>query len=151
MIVKKKIRKDMILHKLKQIEENLILVEENLPSKLEDFLHLGLAKDGIYKKIEFAIENMIDVCSIINSDLALGIPADEDNIITNITKSRIISNLLANKIMVMKGFRNILVHKYGEIDDEHAFENIKQGLGDFTLFIKEIRKFLSKTNKTRKK
>ena len=137
------LRKDIIKHKIKQIEEILILIEENLPKNSEDFLHFGLAKDGIYKKIEFAIENMIDVCSIINSDLALGIPRDEDSIIDNLSKNKVISHSLAEKIREMKGFRNILVHRYGEINDEKAFEDIKKGLDDFVLFIKKIEKFLS--------
>ena len=44
----------------------------------------------------------------------------------------------------MKRFRNILVHKYGEIDDKQAFESIHEGLRDFELFINEIEKFLKK-------
>jgi len=44
----------------------------------------------------------------------------------------------------MKGFRNILIHKYGEIDDEKAYENIKEGLKDFEKIIKEIEGFLEK-------
>lgn len=150
MISKKEIRKDIVLHKIKQIEENLILVEENLPSKFEDFLRLGLAKDGIYKRIEVAIENMIDICSVINSDLALGIPADEDNIIDNLAKNRILLESVAEKLKEMKRFRNILVHKYGEINDEQAFEDIRRGLNDFALFIKEIRRFLGKNLKQKK-
>ena len=148
MTVKKERRKGIILHKLKQIEESLALIEENLPSKLEEFLHLGLVKEGIYKKAEFMVENVIDICSIINSDLALGIPADEDNIIDNLIKKGIISSAIAEKIREMKGFRNILVHKYGEINDEQAFNDINQGMRDFALFIKEIRKFLSKIKVT---
>ena len=33
----------------------------------------------------------------------------------------------------MKGFRNILVHKYGEIDDRKAYQDIKNGLEDFSI------------------
>jgi len=44
----------------------------------------------------------------------------------------------------MKSFRNILAHKYGEINDEQAFESIKEGLKDFEIFINEIEKFLKK-------
>ena len=44
----------------------------------------------------------------------------------------------------MKGFRNILVHRYGEIDDDIAYEEIKNGLKDFEEFEKEIESFLEK-------
>ena len=39
----------------KEIEESLNLVKKHLPSGFEEFLNLGLVKDGIYKKIEFSM------------------------------------------------------------------------------------------------
>jgi uncharacterized protein YutE (UPF0331/DUF86 family) len=126
------------------MEECVNIVKQNLPKNLEDFLKLGLIKDGIYKKIEFAIENVIDICNIINSDLKLGIPREEIEIIENLRKNRIISKNLAEKIKSMRGFRNFLVHRYGAIDDRIAFKDIKKGLKDFEIFKKKIEKFISK-------
>lgn len=40
-------REDIIKSKLKLIEENIDLVEKNLPKKFENFKNLGLVKDGI--------------------------------------------------------------------------------------------------------
>ena len=127
-----------IRYKLKQIEENLSLIENNLPDNFKEFKQLGLVKDGIYKRIENAIEDMIDICGIINSELKLGIPTEDEDLIDNVFKKKIISKNLYLKIKEMKGFRNILVHRYGDLDDKLAFENIKSGLDDFELFIKEI-------------
>src|SRR3989344_1262891 len=131
-----------IRYKLKQIEENLSLIENNLPDNFKEFKLLGLVKDGIYKRIENAIEDMIDICGIINSELKLGIPTEDEDLIDNVFKKKIISKNLYLKIKEMKGFRNILVHRYGDLDDKLAFENIKSGLDDFELFIKEIESFL---------
>ena len=50
----------------------------------------------------------------------------------------------------MKSFRNILVHKYGEIDDKKAFENIKEGIKDFELIVSEIEDFLKSQNSSKK-
>lgn len=49
------------------------LVLNHLPSQFEEFSQLGLVKDGIYKRVEFAIENVWEICSIINSDIEEGI------------------------------------------------------------------------------
>lgn len=140
-------RKEIIKTKLKEIEESVKIVKENLPKRFEDFLKLGLVKDGIYKKIEFAIENALDICNIINSDLKLGIPKEEIDVIENLEKKGIITKRLARKLKKMKGFRNFLVHRYGTIDDKIAFENIKKGLRDFDAFKKEIEKVISKKKK----
>lgn len=136
-----KIRKERIKYKIKEIENSLDIIEENLPDEIEDFNKLGLIKDGIYKKVEFCIENILDILSIINTDTK-EIPSDEEDIIKISESKKIISKEIADKIREMKGLRNILVHKYGKIDDEIAFENIKEGLNDFRDFINEIERLI---------
>ncbi len=68
------IRKEIIKHKIKEIDESLEIIKKNFPKNAKAFEKLGLIKDGIYKKIEFSIQEVIDICSIINTDLNLGIP-----------------------------------------------------------------------------
>ncbi|MHA1192568.1 MAG: type VII toxin-antitoxin system HepT family RNase toxin [Promethearchaeota archaeon] len=136
------IRINIIKNKLKIIDENIELVKENLPEKVKEFKALGLVKDGIYKKIEASIQEIISICSIVNSDLKLGIPSNRDDIIVALKKDNILSSKMAEKIKGLKGFRNFLVHRYGKINDEVAFNDIKQGLSDFALFKEEILNFM---------
>jgi uncharacterized protein YutE (UPF0331/DUF86 family) len=56
----KNLRIELIRSKLSDIEESVSLVEANLPQSFEEFAGLGLIKDGIYKRMEFAVENIID-------------------------------------------------------------------------------------------
>lgn len=139
-------RIELIKHKLKSIIENIDLVKENIPDNLEEFKKLGLIKDGIYKKIEVSIQEIINICSIINSDLKIGIPSNRDEIISALEDKEVISKEVGKKIRELKGFRNFLVHRYGRIQDEIAYEDIKEGFDDFTLFSNEILKFLNKIN-----
>ena len=122
------LRTDIIKNKLKVIEENLELVKEYLPKTIQKFKALGLVKDGIYKRIEASIQEVINICSIINSDLKLGIPSNRDDIISALMDTNIISKKMTEKIRQLKGFRNFLVHRYGSINDEVAFEDIKNGI-----------------------
>src|SRR3989344_490763 len=107
--------------RVKEIEENLVkiveaieIVENNLSEDFDSFFNSGLIKEGIYKKIEFAIESIIDICNIINADLRLGMPSFEDNIIDNIDKNKVFDRKIIDLIREVKRFRNILVHKYGD-------------------------------------
>jgi uncharacterized protein YutE (UPF0331/DUF86 family) len=142
--MKKKIRKTLVKDKIKNIIDGVNIVAENLPDNFGDFINSGLIKDGIYKKIEFSIENILDISNIINSDLDLGTPETEDSIIEHLEINKIFDKKIINLISEMKRFRNILIHKYGEINDEQAFETIKTGLGDFELIIEEIERVLRK-------
>ncbi len=136
----------MIKNKLKIIEENIDLVKKHIPDNLEEFKKLGLIKDGIYKRIEISIQEIISICSIINSDLKIGIPSNRDEIISALEEKEVISKDLGTKIRELKGFRNFLVHRYGKIQDKIAYNDIKEGFDDFTLFKDEIQQFLDLLN-----
>ena len=135
-------REEIIRTKIREIKESIRLVEEHLPDSFEDFSSMGLVKDGMYKRIEFAVETVFDICAIINTDLELGIPSDDEDIVENLVKNDILSEEMRTKLKAMKGFRNILVHRYGKIDDKLAFNLLKENLRDFYVFIKRIEVFL---------
>jgi uncharacterized protein YutE (UPF0331/DUF86 family) len=44
--------------------------------------------------------------------------------------------------MLLRGFRNIIVHRYGTIDDALAFHLLEENIGDFFLFATEIENIL---------
>ena len=104
------LRKVIIKTKIAEINDSLKLVKDNLPSSLSQFKKMGLIKDGIYKRMEYAIENVFDICSIINSDLKLGVPVDNEDILNNLYEADVIDDITMDKLKSMKGFRNILVH-----------------------------------------
>ncbi len=56
--------KERIFEKIKEIEENLDLIDKNLPDSLNEFKKLELVKDGIYERLEHSIENIIDIFSM---------------------------------------------------------------------------------------
>jgi len=140
---KGKIRRDLIHVKIMEIREGILLVRSHLPDTHEDFLRLGLVKDGIYKRTEYAIETVLDVCAILNSDLKLGIPGEDEDILAHLTLHGILSREMAEKIRGMKAFRNIVVYRYGTIDDTIAYTLLLERIGDFELFCKDIEQFLA--------
>jgi len=144
MIIKKELRIKEIEDNLSSVYEAVEIVSENLPKSFNKFSELGLKKDGIYKKIEFAIESILDIFNIINSDLRLGVPDVEEEIIDNIEKNNLLDKSAIEIVREMKKFRNVLVHKYGKIDDRLAFESVVQGISDFEIVLKEIESFLKR-------
>jgi len=93
--------------------------------------------------VEFCIEDVFDICAIINTDLELGIPRDDEDIVQNLVKGEILSEEMKDKLKSMRGFRNIVVHRYGAVDDKIAFEILRENLPDFYLFIDWAEDFLA--------
>ncbi len=105
-------RTEIIRKKIAEIQESLEILRDNLPESLEEFESLGLVKDGMYKRIEFCIEDVFDICAIINADLKLGIPRSDDDILEILVRKGIFDEEMKKKLKGMKGFRNIIVHRY---------------------------------------
>jgi uncharacterized protein YutE (UPF0331/DUF86 family) len=136
-------RTEIIRTKIAQIRESLELIRNNVPDNFEDFASLGLIKDGMYKRIEFCIQNVFDICAILDTDLRLGIPQSDDNILEIMVANGIINKDMKTKLKLMKGFRNILVHRYGGIDDALTYEFFNENIIDFDEFITEISEYIN--------
>ncbi|HOQ18782.1 MAG: hypothetical protein PWP32_1426 [Methanothermobacter sp.] len=140
------VRKVVVLTKIREIEESVGLIEENLPESFGEFSELGLIRDGMYKRLEFAVENVYDICSILNSDLNLGVPGSDGEVLENLLRSGIIDEDTFKKIKAMRGFRNIVVHRYGKIDDRITFRILQEHLSDFREFTEKIKAILDSLN-----
>lgn len=143
-------RTSLIKTKMKEIEESLRIVEEHLPDDVEDFLSLGIIKDGIYKRLEFCIENLFDICAVLNADHNLGIPSSDEDIVDNLIQNEILPTEMKTKLSSMKGFRNIIVHRYGKVDDNLAFDILSKHLDDFKEFMTIINDYINKQHLTSK-
>ena len=137
-----RVRDTLIYSKIAEVEESIDLVKKNLPGHMDEFISLGIIKDGIYKRLEYAIENVFDICHVINADLSLGVPSSEEDVIQNLKTEGILDADISNRLKNMRRFRNIVVHRYGKIDDRIAFSLLESELEDFTLFTGRIMAFL---------
>jgi len=132
------LRIDIYISKFDRIKENVRLIKENLTDNLEDFRKLGLVKDGIYKRYEYSVELIIDVVAMINADLKLGIPNGTIDVLEQLERHEILNSEMVEKIKGMRGFRNVLVHRYGILDEEIAYDIIKSKLSDFEILENEL-------------
>jgi uncharacterized protein YutE (UPF0331/DUF86 family) len=57
-------------------------------------------------------------------------------------EEEVIGKELATRLEDMARFRNLLVHRYGEVDDKRVLELIKHNLKDIEEFEKAIEKFI---------
>lgn len=137
------IDKERILIKIDEMMEYLEELKRIKPNKINDYKNLVEKRRACERVLQITIECVIDICTIIVKDLKLGIPEDETGMFEKIREKRIISEKTRRNLENIKGFRNILVHKYGDVQDELVFENLNR-LGDFIKFKNEVIKFLKK-------
>jgi len=131
---------------ISKLEEMIKYVEElrdMLPEK-EKYLGNLIIRRACEKTIEVAIKSLIDVAAMIVSAQKLGLPTSEENIFDKLIENNILTKGLSESLKDMKGFRNILIHRYINIDDEIVYFNLKNSINDFYKFKKEIFSYLKK-------
>ena len=134
--------KERILSKIDELNSYLDELDETKPQDFEEYKNSIEKKRACERLLQISIETLIDICNIIISSLKLGLPSDEEDMFKKLEKKKIISKEMTNMLINMKGFRNILVHKYGAVNDELVFEMLSERLGDFDKFKEEILKKL---------
>ncbi|NVO65984.1 DUF86 domain-containing protein [Methanofollis tationis] len=122
--------------------ESIDMVQDHLPDAAEAFTRPGIVRDGIYKRAGFAIENVFDICAVLNTDLRLGVPGTDEDIVDHLIRHGALSRGMLKNLKAMKGFWNIVVHRYGVIDDALAFAILQEHIGDFAQFGQEIEALL---------
>jgi uncharacterized protein YutE (UPF0331/DUF86 family) len=136
--------KERVLAKIDELESYKKELEEILPKDFEDYAGSIETKRACERLIHVMIETVIDISALMVKELKLGLPGEEEDIFHKLQKKGIFSAEVTKKLKMMKGFRNVLVHRYSEIDDELVFDFLKKKLGDFDQFRKNITDFLKK-------
>lgn len=121
-------------------------LKEDFPEE-DEFQSNRLSRRGIEKTIEIIADTIIDIALILVSSLGLEKPSDSGEAIEILEKHEIIQKPLAEKIKDLISFRNLLVHRYGKIDQHKEYVSIAENHEDIILFVKEIERTLKKFEK----
>jgi len=82
-----------------------------------------LEKRGIFYSLQTSIEAMVDLIAMLVKDLGIQVKDDIINI-SEIVKVRNIDFELGEKLKKANGLRNIIVHRYNEIDEQIILESV---------------------------
>ncbi len=130
--------KKRILSKIDELDGYLLELDKIKPCDFNEYKNSIENKRACERLLQISIEAVIDICNILISGFKLGLPSDEDEIFRKLEDKKLISKEMGKTLKDMKGFRNILVHKYGTVDDDLVFEMLSDRLGDFDNFREEI-------------
>lgn len=126
-----------VLAKIDELDGYLRELAQIRPSSREQYEDVEKRR-ACERLLQISIETVMTTCQLLVSGLRLGLPADQSDLFEKLAADGVISPELAHTLQNMKGFRNILVHEYGKIDDELVFAFLTSRLEDFRKFRTEI-------------
>jgi uncharacterized protein YutE (UPF0331/DUF86 family) len=122
-----------IYAKIDEIEQYLGEIEEIMPLSAEEYAGSLEKRRALERLLQITIEAVMDTSAILVKDLKLGLPSGEDDFLGKL-QGNILDQEMVDRIRKMKGFRNVLVHGYAQIDDEKVFRILSQDLQDIREF-----------------
>lgn len=143
-----RIVEDKIISKFQKLDEylaNLAQLRKEIKSEknfLEDFHLYGLAE----RYLQLSCQIVLDIVDLLIIGEGCKKPADRFESISLLFDRDIISEKTASKLQGVSGFRNILVHEYGEIDRKKVYEVLQSQTKDLKEFKKEVLKFIERDN-----
>jgi len=133
-----------IISKLQKLDEYIKYLKEvqkiNKNQFVEDYHFFGLAE----RYLQLSIEILLDVGKLLIVIKGLKRPEENQEIFSALRDEKIISEKLADNLIGVANFRNILVHDYEKIDREIVYEKLRNNLDDFENFKKEIVGYVNK-------
>ena len=114
----------MKLERLKRYHDKINYIVDNLkdiPEKPET----DLEKKGIFYSLQTSIESTIDLVAMTAKDLGFQVQDDSTNI-GNLVKNRQVDTVLGEKLNRANGLRNILVHRYNDVDDQIILRSVSE-------------------------
>lgn len=88
------------------------------------------------------IEAVAGICNHLLAKVGKRAPSSYADCFEGIAELNIISERLKSSLIKMARFRNLLVHRYWEIDDKKVLKYAKKNLKDFENFLKEAGRFI---------
>ena len=136
--------RERILAKLDELDGYLGELRQVVPESYGRYMESVEKRRACERLLQISIECVIDMCALFVSGLRLGLPAEEDDLIEKLEQAGLLSLEMGKTLRTMKGFRNILVHEYGRIDNAIVFGMATRRLQDFDALKAEMLKALHK-------
>ncbi len=142
------LNRELLQTRIAYIEESLRSLERFKGVSLEEF-HSNSDNFRIaFYDLHRAIEAVMDIGSHILSRIPGARPSSYKDIPRLLEKHKMIPNDFAlNQLTKMAGYRNRMVHFYGEISEEEIYHIIQEELEDFYTFCAYVNRILKDPSK----
>lgn len=128
---------DVVMQKLASIDRCLRSIGDYVAGDLER-LREPIVLDAVVLNLQRACEQAIDAACREVSRRGLGVPADSADAFTLLERERVLSQLVADRMRRMVGFRNIAVHEYRRLDPEVVRTVVEHRLDAFRALCREL-------------
>lgn len=138
--------KEVNIERVKILEKDLLdstaEIKSLIASDEETFLNQAPAVYALRYLLIEAVEAMAAICNHLLTRVVGQVPKGYPDCFEKLSGASIITRELGEKLKGLASLRNVLIHKYWEIDDHKVFRSAKENIDDFEEFLRQINKLI---------
>jgi len=132
------IDENLVLAKASRVEDHLRRIQEKRSVTSDEFLADLDRQESILFNLQMAIQNCIDIAAHIISDEELGVAGSTNEMFYMLQENGYLAPELAEKMIAAVGFRNLIVHEYGNVDLKKVYQIAHQDVGDLKAYLRAV-------------
>lgn len=128
----------VILNKTAQVRKRLDRLQTKKSLTREELKNNIDAQDIILHNLQLAIQGCVDIGTHIIADEGWGTVGSFSEIFYFLQEKKVLSPDLADRMVAMVGFRNLLVHEYETISMDIVYDILQTHLNDIEEFLLSV-------------
>lgn len=133
--------REKVEQRLMKLEQAIRKLSEIAQLSWEEYRNSEALQDRAERNLQVAAQACIDISNHLIADKGFRTPQGYADSFAVLLEEGLLPAKLTEKMKMVAGFRNILVHDYLEIDTKIVYDSLKN-LNDFREFAKHIYKLL---------
>lgn len=138
------IDKDLIQSKMYDIQGYYKEIEPITKESVKDIIENKLKLRTLERLFQLIVDAAVDINTHIISESGFQVPNDYQGTFTTLYENKILPVDFALKIAPSVGLRNLIVHKYGDVNLKKMIEDIKNEISEYLDYLKYINEYLEK-------
>jgi len=134
--------KEEIHSKLEDLKKYVQFLKGYQSHRKEELRENHTLRGAVERYLQLALECTLDIGEMIISKEGFRKPESYREVIEILGEEGILPKKFAERFAPSMGFRNILVHRYAEVDLDELYQHLKNDLEDFNTFAKYVAKYI---------
>lgn len=136
--------REEIYSKLEDLKKYVQFLRSYQPHKKEELRENYTLRGAVERYLQLALECTLDIGEMIISKEGFRKPESYRQVIEILDEEGILPREFAERFAPSMGFRNILAHRYAEVDLDELYGHLQYDLKDFNTFAKCVAKYLER-------
>ena len=133
-----------IHRKLSDLKRYVGFLRQYQKKTLNDLKKDHTLRAAVERYMQLSLEIVIEIGEMVIAYKGFRKPAKHREIIQILAENKILPKAFSQKFAPAMGFRNILVHRYGELDINKLYSHLKNDIKDFDTFARYVAEYIKK-------